>query len=144
MVDPEDGDGELFEEGWADALRREQNGGQSAETARPPNGETGYSVEDGETTPKTEQEPSKVTEVIENLVDKAKELVVGDDSQEPEAGELDVRLDGIRSECRLFSEPPVDESTEAEVADEESKTEETADAAPAAPTKSKNKKNKNK
>ncbi|KAJ9105862.1 hypothetical protein QFC20_004197 [Naganishia adeliensis] len=126
LADPEDGDEELFEEGWADALRREQNGGQSAESARPPNGETGYSVEDGETTPKTEQEPSKVTEVIENLVDKAKELVVGDDSQEPEA------------------EPPVDESTEAEVADEESKTEETADTAPAAPTKSKNKKNKNK
>lgn len=87
LADPEDGDEELFEEGWADALRREQNGGRSAESAQPPNGESGYSVEDGESTPKAEQEPSNVTEVIESLVDKAKELVVGDDSQEPEAGE---------------------------------------------------------
>jgi hypothetical protein len=53
-------------------------------------------------------------------------------------------LDATRSEYQLLPEALVDESTEAEVADEESKIEETADATPAAPTKSKNKKNKNK
>jgi coatomer subunit beta' len=86
LADPEDGDEELFEEGWADALSREQNGGRSVESTQPPNGEAGYSVEDGDATPKAEEPLSKATEVIEDLVEKAKELVVGDSSQEPEAG----------------------------------------------------------
>jgi coatomer subunit beta' len=91
LADPEDGDEELFEEGWVDAINRERSGGRSSESAQPPNGETiaePYEVkEDGETSPQVDQEPSKATQVIEDLVDKAKELVVGDDAQEPEAGE---------------------------------------------------------
>lgn len=66
---------------------REQSGGRSSESALPPKGDTGFSVEDGDTTPKERQEPAKATESIENLVNKAKELFVEDSSQEPEAGE---------------------------------------------------------
>lgn len=148
LADPEDGDEELFEEGWADAVQREKGGAQSTNVSQATNGEVApapYSVkEDGVSSPPANEETS-VTEVVEDLVEKAKELIVSDNAEETEAGKFEWRWS---TGCVLmdlhFSDTPADETADAEVADEESKPEETADTTPTPPTKSKNKKNKNK
>jgi coatomer subunit beta' len=89
LADPEDGDEELFEEGWANAVQREKGGAQSTDSLQPTNGEVAaepYSVkEDGVSTPPANEETS-VTGVVEDLVEKAKELIVGDNAEETEAG----------------------------------------------------------
>lgn len=89
LADPEDGDEELFEEGWADAVAREKNGGQSTGATPATNGEAApepYEVkEDGESSPPADTETS-ATGVIEDLVEKAKEMIVGDNAEETEAG----------------------------------------------------------
>ena len=91
LADPEDGDEELFEEGWADAVQREKNGGQASDEQPASNGEAvaePYNVqENGASSPPAATETS-ATAVVEDLVEKAKELIVGDKEEATEAGTL--------------------------------------------------------
>jgi hypothetical protein len=82
----------LFEEGWQDALAREQNGGQHSQLDDQQGAEP-YTVSQDTTAPVAngepateEEQPAKAVEVIEDLVEKAKDLVIGGDSAEPVAG----------------------------------------------------------
>ncbi|KAJ9114335.1 hypothetical protein QFC22_005788 [Naganishia vaughanmartiniae] len=133
LADPEEGDEELFEEGWQDALAREQNGEQRPQSDGQQGAEP-YALEaDAQAVPGNgeaateEEKPSKAVEVIEDLVEKAKELVIGGDSAEPATGGSADQEENVE---------------EAEAPEDENKAE---DAPPVAPSsKSKNKKNKSK
>lgn len=91
LADPEDGDEELFEEGWADAVQREKTGRNASDVQPTTNGEAAaepFEVkEDGSSSPPADTETS-ATGVVEELVEKAKGLVVGDKEEAAEAGTL--------------------------------------------------------
>lgn len=97
LADPEEGDEELFEEGWQDALSREQNGGKRIQLNDQEGAEPYDVKEDAEVSPENaqaatdEEQPSQALDVIEDLVEKAKELVVGGDSTELANGKLFMR-----------------------------------------------------
>lgn len=81
IADPENGDEDLFEEGWQDVLSREKNG--SHVNGSGADGETysnGSEVHVGS---------NPVGEVVENLTEKVKELVVG--SEEDSSGKCTER-----------------------------------------------------